>query len=1033
MIAWFTRHPVAANLLMLSLLIGGFISLLQMRKEILPRLPVSTVTISASFPGRTAEQVDHALAQKLQHAIEGINGIERINSVSGQGYVEIHVKKKLDYNIDRLVNDIKATVDNIYDWPQQATRPHVSREEATFDALMVQLSGQVDKQTMASAAHQVKQALLANPAIHKLKQYGVDDSRIYIDLLPDMLRKYETDYFQVYEQIRQQSVKSKSGLLKTDNGQLLIYVDQHAEYLRDFEALVVKVTPQGQLVRLTDIATIRDTFEEHDSHVSFNGEPTVGFSLKITAQSDVMEISAQAHKVVDSLKQQMPDNLQLTIWFDSSIYVGERLSLLQSNAWQGFILVFLLLTLFLQIKLAFWVAMGLPVAIAGTFIILGEMGFAYTLNEITTFGFILVLGILVDDAVVVGESVYAAKQKLGKSVDSTISGVKRVALPTTLGILTSIAALLPMTKFPSETGRLFASFAWVVIIALAFSLVESKLILPAHLRSIKPVEYKGRWSAIRLWPEKALFWTRDMLYQPFLATCLRYRYACLMLFLSVAIGIFGGLLQGKIRSVLFPDVTSDLIIMSVELEPNAPLALIQQAYDKVQQSRSELNDSYKSRYGIEGDIIEKSMAVMFESGDILVFAEPLARDSRQDASLKTLANLWRAQLEPLEAVENVEAIVSLTGDDAATQLVLQHQDAQVLAEMTEQVKSQLQQLNGVLSVKDNHAADMPQLAFSLKPQAQLHGISPRMLAEQLAAAYGGLEVDRFYRDGREVQVHLSVPRDKRDSKEDLQALYIYNNQGQPVPLLDVADIELEQVNNSISRVNTKLSRTLTLQLDKSVLSGQELMQIVNEQLLPQVNNKYPDMVIVGEGALRQVEETNKGLIIAFAIALSAIYVLLALALSRYDQPLIIMAAIPFGLVGAILGHLVLELPVSLYSWLGMLTLSGVVVNDSLLIVARFNERRANGDAIMPAVIQGCMSRYRAILLTTATTFIGLMPLLSETSEQAQYLIPAVVSMAYGLLFATAITLLLIPIVLVISAEIKAFLLNKDWPMSLDHT
>lgn len=1026
MIAWFTRHPVAANLLMLSLLIGGLLSLSNMRKEIIPRLPVSTVVVSSTFAGRTAEQVDAALAQKLQHAVEGINGIAEIKTYAADSYVEISIKKQLDYSIDRLVSDIKVAVDNIYDWPQQASRPQVSRAEATFDALMVQLSGQADSETLDQAATLVRKALLANPAIHQLKTYGVEDKRIYIDLLPEKLREYQIDFGYVHQQINQQSVRSKSGVLKTDNGRLLLFSDSQAEFLADFQNLVIKTTAQGRLIKLADIATVTDKFEEHDSKAAFNGEKTIGFAIKMTASSDVMLISEQAHAVVADLTNQLPQQLSVEIWFDSSLYVGERLNLLQSNAWQGFVLVFLLLTLFLQMKLAFWVAMGLPVAIAGTFIVLGELGFAYTLNEITTFGFILVLGILVDDAVVVGESIYQAKKEQGNSLEATIVGAKKVALPTILGVLTTVVALVPMTQFPSETGRLFASFAWVVIIALLFSLIESKFILPAHLRHIDVTEGAGRLAKWRQYPQLGLDWLRDLVYAPALSVCLRYRYACLVMFSGVAVLILGQLANGKIRTVLFPDVTSDLIIVTLEMEPNAPLALIEQAYQKVEQARVELNQSYRQRYQIDGDIIEKSMTVMIESGQVLAFAEPLNRVKRGGASIRTLANLWRAQLEPLEAVQSVETMVSFGGEASENHLVLQHSDKRVLAQAGQALREQTRLLAGVLAAKDTQAANLPQLAFSLKQHAQLHGLTPRMLSEQIAAAYGGLEVDRFYRQGNEVQVFLRLPKALRDSSGDLQQMYIANNQGQYFPLHEVADIELEQVNNVITRLNGKLSRTLAVELDKSQLSGEALFTIVEQQILPALQQEYPGLQLVGAGAVAQAQKTNKGLITAFCIAFVAIYVLLALALKRYDQPFIIMAAIPFGLVGAVLGHMLLGLPVSLYSWLGMLTLSGVVVNDSLLIVNRFNEAISDGKAKMEAIIEACRSRFRAIMLTTATTYIGLMPLLSETSEQAQYLIPAVVSMAYGLLFATFITLLLIPLILLISAEIKAFLLDETF-------
>ncbi len=1040
MISWFTRHAVAANLLMMLLLVGGYLSANAMRKEIIPKLPVSMVTVSVFYDGRTAKQVDSEVGQKIEQALEGIAGIEHIELTSSQNQLSVTINKKLDYDIDRLVNDIKNRVDNIYDWPMNAEKPQVHRVEETYSALMVQLYGDTDEETLLNLGQRIKQSLLANPAIHKLETHSASNYHIYINIEPDKMKQYQLTFSDIGDAIGQQSVRSKSGLLKTDNGQFLIYSEQHARQQRDFEKLVVKIPENGRAIYLSDIASINDGFVEHDSEMHFNNQATIAFEIKMSAESDVLEIAKQTKKIVAQISQTLPDNLQIITWFDASTYVQDRLNLLQNSAFQGFILVFLLLGMFLQVRLAFWVAMGLPVAIAGTFIVLGPLGFEYTINEITTFGFILVLGILVDDAVVVGESIYASKEKGGDPLQATINGVHKVAIPTIFGVLTTVAALLPMTQFPSETGRLFASFAWVVIAALLFSLLESKFILPAHLRYLKTHKPRSRHSngdseqkttrlhqcryylsRLRHSPKNLLQWSAIRLYQPTLQFVLRYRYAWFICFLSLSIAVLGALYQGKIRSTFFPDVPGNFIVLTVELEDNAPLVLVQQAMSRVEQLKVEINQQYRHAVSSQNDVIEKALSIQYEQGYIIVFAELVKKDHRTGVDIKAIAEKWRTPLTHLAGVVSVEAAVTEAGTSSGTHVILQHPDAEILNHIVAQSKVWLKGRAGVRNIKDSENRSTPQFSFKLKPHAHLYGITPQMLANQLSAAYGGIEVDRFNRGDHRIKVTLTLPRPKRNSRGDFDNMVIFNGQHDSFPLTAIADVTLDLVNNSISRYDGKLSRLLDIDIDKNITSPELVYQQLLTHFQRRIRSQYPQFTLVQAGELEETSKSKMGLRNAFIIAFIIIYVLLALPLKRYAQPLIIMSAIPFGMVGALLAHIWLDLAVSIYSFLAVLALSGVVVNDSLLIVTRYNDILPQVSTPTEAIVAATTSRFRAIFLTTVTTFIGLYPLLNETSEQAQYLIPAAASMAYGLLFATLITLFLIPVLLLICRDIKAFL------------
>ncbi|CAH9049673.1 Antibiotic efflux pump membrane transporter ArpB [Pseudoalteromonas holothuriae] len=1033
MIQWFIRHPIASNLLMMFLLLGGLLSANNMRKEIVPKLPSNQLVISTYYEGKTAEQVDREIGQKIDRALEGISGIKSINSIAGQNSLTVTIVKLLDYDMNRLMADVKSSIDSIYDWPLLAERPQIIQETLVFDALLVQLHGDTDPDSLIKVGETVKQKLLSYPAIQKIEEYGAHSYAVYIQVDPYKMRQYGLSFDDISTAINRQSVRAKSGVLKTPNGKYLLYSDHVAETEKMLSSLVVTVTEQGHIIYLSDIADIKDDITEHDSNVTFNNQATMGFAVKMSATSDVLEISEQTELAVKEIKASLPNNLDITVWFNAAHYVQERLDLLQTNAIQGFLLVFIILTLFLNMRLAFWVAMGLPVAIAGTFIVLGELGFQYTINEVTTFGFILVLGILVDDAVVVGESIYSYKEKHGTSIESTIKGTERVAIPTIFGVLTTVAALLPMTRFPSETGRLFAGFAWVVIVALLFSLIESKLILPAHLRSLKfDNEANSFTRKLTVYPRKLLDLLAHKIYRPVLDACLRYRYVCLFGFLSMVFGILGSLQNGTIRSVMFPDVPSDLIILELNLEQNVPVSLLQKAEAQVKAVRANINEQYKQTHALDGDIIEKAMTVTFEQGNIVVFAEPIRRDLRTEINLRKVANQWRKALLDIEALQSVEVTVSLEGTSAGTYIRLNHPDINKLNEISEFTKQWLTRQEGVNNVLEENLSAMPQLAFTLKPEAQLFGITHRMLSEQLATAYGGLELDRFYRDEHRVKLYLTFHQQMRDSRSDLNSLYIYNDKGQPIPLSAVADVETTTVNNTLTRFNGELTRSLKIDVDKSVISPEQLYTQLERIYNRSVKSQYPNAGLKRAGELEQTVESTKGLGVAFTVAIALIYVLLAIPLKRYGQPLLIVFSVPFGLVGAVLGHVWLGLSVSLYSWLGMLTLSGVVVNDSLLIVNRYNQLCHELDSKVDAVRQACLDRFRAIFLTTITTFAGLLPLLNETSEQAQYLIPAAVSLAYGLLFATLICLILMPTLLIISSDIKAFVTMREFTMAKAH-
>ncbi len=1021
-IQWFIRNPVAANLLMVFILVAGVLSFLQLRSEIFPKLPATSLSINVVFPGRTAEQVDKGLTYKVERSLEGVEGVKTVYSQSQQDLLSVKVVRQDGHDLDQLLQDVKLKVEAIDGWPAQAERPVIEKDSFSYPSLIVQIFGGEDLETRQRVMRQLKAALLAQPDISKVKVWGEEAYRVRLEVDPHQLLAYGLKLSDVASAINANSITAKGGLLKTASGTLYIIADEQAYHRREFETLVVKTFPDGRQLYLSDLAHIADAYQEHDVLVRYQGKEAIGLSVKAGAKSDLLEISRQAKQVLAELRPQLPHGVELSIWSDLSVYIESRLSLMQSNALQGIALVFLMLALFLNIRLAFWVAMGLPVAIAGTFIFMGESFLGFTLNELTTFGFILVLGILVDDAVVVGESVHSEKKHCISPLLATQAGVKRVAIPTIFGIATTIAAFYPMTQISNELGKLFASFAWIVIAALFMSLIESKLILPAHLAHSKPT----RPNIIQTYANRMLEGLNQHFYDPALRLALKHRYACLTIFVSLIIGVFGLMQKGQVKTVFFPEVPEDLISVKIDMNENTPLALIRHNARKVTEAADIINTNYKRDTGSTEGIIQKQMMVVSELG-IEVFAELLPQHERK-MDVFTLLRTWRAQVGNLEAAWNTEFKTAEGTGAPLAELVLVHEDRAILNQAKDILIQQVTQLTGVVQVTDNLKASLPQMNFSLTPQARQWGLTTQDLTSQLGANLGGLEVQRMQRANSEVRVELRYPQKDRDSVIDLNKVWIQNEQGQAFPLAAVTERKLSFINSEIIRKNGHQYASVWVKVDKSVISPEQVYATLAEQQLIQLKAQFPGLEINPAGELEESKKAKAGLKKALWLSLLAIYTLLAIPLRSYGQPLIIMSVIPFGLVGAVFGHMWLDLPVSIFSFLGMLALSGVVVNDSLVLISNYNQRVINNEKqrdIKELLVATGKSRLRAIFLTTVTTFVGLMPLMAETAEQAQYLIPAAVSLAYGELFATLITLLLVPVLLAIADDIKQLLTKSN--------
>lgn len=1030
---WFIRNPVAANLLMAFILVVGVSSLLTVRIEGFPKIPADTVSVTTALPNAYTAQVDEQVTRKIEKALEGLNGVKAIRSSSTPGASVVEVQKNNGYRLQKLLDDVRLKVDGIYDLPKDARRPVIETNNFDVPALYVQVYGDTDLKSLQKIARDLRADLLASEEISRVNNWGLQDQEISIEFLPGTLERLDLTIADVMDRIGKASLYFQGGTLRTEGGYISLRADSQAYSLRDFQELPIVQWPDGTTTLLGDIARIRDGFAETDMETRFNSRPSVGMEVLIGRKDNLLRVSDAAEEIVAKVEQSLPDGVQIALWGNSRDYISDRLELLGNSAVQGLILVALMLALFLNVKLAFWVAMGIPISLAGAFAVATTGWVDYSLNDITTFGFIIVLGILVDDAVVVGESVHEQRRRIADPIRGTEVGVEKVSVATVFGVLTTVAAFFPMLLIDSPLGKVLAGFAGVVILALLFSLLESKFILPAHLAhlSMSPPEQRGlasrSWAKVQSFARGGLMAFRDRLYAPVLTWSLRNRYAVLILFVAVATLVFGLMQAGKIKSVFFPNVPGQVISVSLTMDQRAPLSLTQKNVAVIEQAALDLADDPDLVNASGEGPVAHLFAFVTGTTSAELYMELTPSAERPEQSTLDILENWRARIGPLEGVSEVN-FSGFEDFGGGFQIRMIAKDRALLEAASRELRLHLATFKGVANVRDTFLTGQPELRLTLKPEARSLGFTSERLASQIGYAFGGGEAQRIQRGASEVRVVVRNALAARDRIEDLMALRLQAESGDWIPLSAIAEIDARYVSEKIERRNGALIATVLADVNRQIVAPEEIGQAVLNDFAKGLETRYPGLSVDEGGELEQVGEMRGGFLRAILIACLLIYILMAVPLKSYFKPLIIMSVVPFGFVGAVLGHVIMDLPFSLLSFFGVLALIGVVVNDSLVMMTFYLQSREAGMEERDAIRRCGIDRFQAIFLTTATTVVGLLPLMSETSEQARYLIPAAVSLAFGEIFATLITLILIPVLLAIAGDLRSLIFGRKTEM-----
>ena len=1041
-IRWFILNTVAANLLMVFIIIAGIFTLSRLRMEVFPDITIPIINVSVVYPGGSPEDIEESICVKVEEQVQGINGLKRITSSSNEGYGSINIEVENGYDIDEVKDEVKSQVDAITSFPDDAEKPTIRSFDGQPEVITIAVHGHVDEVSLLNIAEKVRDEVSELPKITQTR-LGKKPREISIEISENTLQKYGISFDYVSNKIRASSMDVPGGAIETYDGEILIRSKGQAYTGEEFGTIPVLSLENGSTVFLRDIAEIVDGFQDVEYDIKFNSEPALLIRVYRTGEQNALDIADAVHGYIKKKNPVMPPGVSLTTMKDESVILRGRIELLTENAYLGLGLVLIVLALFLKPKLAAWVSLGIPISFMGGFWLLPL--FDVSINMISLFTFILVLGIVVDDAIVVGENIHIHLKRGLSGVDAALEGAHQVAKPVIFAVLTTMVTFSPMILVEGALGKIWKIIPVVTILVLMFSLIESLTILPAHLAHMKINEVKKKnrfsqwWSNIQMGIHNWLQWFIKNKYTPVLNLALKNRGNTVAIAISIFILTVGLVASGFIRFNFFPPLEADIVIAGVEYPEGTPVSLTKVGLDQIEKSAYKLKDSLEVLYpenkifinmvSTAGDQPIKTQSARgpgnldatFFGSHLAECVIELAPGEERPISTVDISKIWRELTGPIPGVKQVTFDSDLFTTGAPIEIQLSSVNREDLKAVTNSLKDKLQTYAGVFDIKDSFSAGKDEIKLNLLPEAQNYGITMASLARQVRQAFYGDEVQRVQRGRDEVKVFLRYPKDERVSLNNLEQMNVRVGKNVEVPLGQVAKGELSSGYSTITRTDRKRSISITADVDLSEANANEILAKFETEHIVSILRDYPSVNYSFEGEQREQRDTLSSLFKNFALALFVVYVLLAIPFKSYLQPLIIMSAIPFGFTGAVIGHIIMGMNLAVLSIIGIVALSGVVVNDSLVMVDFINRyKRDDGKTSLEAALAAGPRRFRPILLTSITTFVGLFPLLIEKSVQAQFLIPMAISLAYGVLFATLITLILVPTSYLIIEDIKDF-------------
>ncbi len=1030
-IGWFARNHVAANLLMFAIVVGGLYTLFNnLKKETMPSFSFDQIQVFVPFRGSTPEEVEEGVLIKIEEAVKTVEGVGDVYSSAGEGSGSVRLEVASGYELESVLDEVKLAVDSISSFPNESERP-VIREWRGWGGpgvLNVQVYGEIDIPSLRSLAEEVRNEILELPEVSQAELSGGASSEINIEIPEANLQRYGLTLSGVAQTIRQWSVDVPGGGIRTEGGWIRVRATGQAHTGEEYEDINLISGPDGRLVKLGDIANVIDGYSESNFYALFDGKPSIGIQVDARDREDALLISKAVREYVATKKQELPSSVQLDYFADSTYYLDDRLNMMIKNIVLGIILVFLLLGLFLHLKIAFWVCVGLPVAFLGAFWILPFTG--VTLNMISLFGFILVIGIVVDDAIIIGEAAFSETERYGYNTTNIVRGARRVAVPATFGVLTTVAAFAPLLLSTAGMSIMFTSIVWVVILCLLFSLIESKLILPSHL-SLMSRKSKVKRRGPADWMDSLLQLFIKKVYLPLLQVAIRFRYITTCGFIALLLLTFGFYLSPFMKKEFFPSFENDFIRVSVELMEGLPENMIVAVVEQITEAMHDVNEEVKTETGALEPPIRHVFAWTNGETSGQLMAE-LAKPDDRTLTPTEISLRWREKVGEIAGTQEMDfSSQNRFFRGAPVEFNLSGKNFRELDAAAEELADHLTNYDGLIEIRTPISTGPEEIRLDVKPEGVAQNLTLNSLARQIREAFLGVEAQRIQRGEQELRVIVRYPKSERRSIGNLENMMVRLPDGTTTLFDSVAEYRIERGYGTIQRVNGKRTVAVTSDADFSKVSPADVVEDVNDNFIPELKRRYPTVSVESGGAARDQALAMGDMGLAMLIALVSIYALIAIPLKSYLQPIIIMSVIPFGLIGAVLGHAILGIHFNIASMFGCVALTGVVVNDSLILVHFVNrKRREEGASLLESILSAGKARLRAILLTSLTTFFGLVPILLETSLQAQIVIPMAVSLACGIVFATVITLVLVPCLLRIGGDLVR---TRDADVIIDPT
>ena len=1052
-VKWFSENHVAGNFLMLAVVVAGFATWFQLKKEIFPETAIDAVAVRIPYPNATPEEVERGVCVPVEEAIADLTGIDTIRSTAAQNIGVVTVEVETGYDVREVMDDVKSRVDAIDNFPEQAEKPVLEEIIIKSPVMSVALTTdrEVDETTLTRLAEQMRDDLLAfeggppdsvadvlagffrgKSRISQVAVAGTRDYELSIEVSEVRLRELGLSHADVANAVRRTSVDLPGGSIRAEGGEIIVRALGKRYTADEFRTVPVATRPDGSEVLLEEVAEVRDGFEDVDLSASFDGRPAVVINVFRVGDEDTLALAELVHEYVAASQTRLPEGVNLAVWNDQSSYLKGRLELLQGNAIGGLILVLIILALFLRPSLAFLVALGIPVAFAGGVWVMPMLGIS--INMISLFSFILVLGIVVDDAIVTGENVYTMIQQGVHPRKAAYLGTQEVSVVVIFGVLTTMAAFTPMLGLSGVSGKIWPNIPWVVIPTLAFSLLQSKFVLPAHLALLAPHQAERPRNPIfrlqRRVAEGLEAFIRGI-YQPALRFCLHWRWVTLAAFIGLLLTSIGFVAGGHVKFKFFPDVEGDILTAKFELPQGVPFERTREIAARLEAAAMQAGAELKNRDGepILRHLLASAGTQPFQTGfnpegppkasNIGEVTLEMTPAGGRDVTGREVIDAWRKAVGELPGLEDISFKSEAAGGGNAFDFNLVGPDLRRLEQATEWVKAELSKYTGVIDIADSNRSGKDELRLvRLTAEGRALGLRLEDVAMQVRAAFYGDEAQRLQRGRDEVKVMIRFPEDDRRTLASLETMRITTPGGAKVPLRQIVEYEFGSGPAVINRTDRQRSIKITADVEGGTNANQ-VMATFRPQVLDVIGERFAGVRYLQEGEQKDQADSVREMGVGFLGALVAIYVLIAIPLRSYWQPIIIMAVIPFGFIGAVGGHLLLGLNLSIMSMCGLVALAGVVVNDSLVMVDFVNRHRAEIGSIKEAAAQAGVRRFRAILLTSLTTFAGLAPMLIETDVQARFLIPMAVSLGFGILFATVITLFLVPCSYLILEDVRS--------------